>query len=259
VRLCGLLGKDRAIIVPYNSEAWRERLNAPNYRVGEAARYARTSASNVARWHKDPSLRLPVKDVGAELSYVQLIEVAVVAACRRAGLKMNAIRETRDYMRQKLGVPHPFATKRFKTDGRNLVFDLAQIAPGEKEKLVNTNLGGQLEWNEILQSVMQEFDYDGDSDLAVKWHVGGIGSPIIIDPRISFGAPAVGGIATWLLKARYQAGEPIAETARDFGIKAADVKQALQFERVELSGAAAGRWAKRHSSSIGASERGSQN
>ncbi len=171
--------------------------------------------------------------IGTELSYLELIEVAVVAACRKAGVRMGAVRETREYARTKLGVEHPFATLRFKTDGRSLVFDLAQIEPGETGKLVHTNLGGQLEWNELLASVLLEFDYDDDSDLAIRWKVGGAGSPIVIDPRISFGSPAVYGVPTWLLKERFMAGETIRETAKDFGIRPADVKRALEFERVD--------------------------
>ena len=248
--------KGLPIPTAHHLNAWRERLTVPNYGIGEAARYAMTSASTVARWHKDPKLQLPVKMRGAELSYLQLIEVAVVAACRNAGVTMGRVRETRDYVRDKLGIEHPFAALRFKTDGRSLLFDLAQITPGETGKLVHTNLGGQLEWNEILSSLLQEFDYDGD--LAVSWRVAGAGSPIIIDPRISFGAPNVSGVPTWLVKERYLAGEPIQETAKDFGLKAANVMEALHFERIDPDGAMATWWANRHSSSTGASEKRSR-
>lgn len=249
-------GKGAHISIRTPLDAWRDRLTVPTYGVGEAARYARTSASNVNRWFKDPQLRLPVKARGGELSYLQLIEVAFMAACRKAGVKMSAVKETRAYVQNKLGIENPFATLRFKTDGQSLIFDLAQIMPEEVGKLVHTNLGGQLEWNEIVSSLLQEFDYEGS--LAVRWRVAGAGSPIIIDPRISFGAPSVRGVATWLLKARYLAGEPIRETAKDFGLRVSNVKEALHFEKIDPDGGMQAWWANRHSSSTDASERRSR-
>ena len=53
---------------------------------------------------------------------------------------------------------------------------------------------------------------------------------VVIDPRISFGAPAVKGIATWALSGREKAGESIADIAEDFGLTLEDVKAALTFE-----------------------------
>jgi uncharacterized protein (DUF433 family) len=229
-------GEGATIPTVTHSEAWRERLNTPNYQIGEAARYARTSASNVARWHKDPDLKLPVKEIGAELSYIQLIEVAVVARCRDAGMTMRRIREARDYLERTLGVANPFATLRFKTDGKELFFDLAQTNEGQFiGNLVNTNFGGQLAWNDILGEALEEFDYDGDSDLAVRWRVGGAGSPILIDPRVAFGAPNLRGVPTWVFKERWVGKEPIEDTASDFGLDVEDVRQALEFEHIDLT------------------------
>jgi uncharacterized protein (DUF433 family) len=75
-----------------------------------------------------------------------------------------------------------------------------------------------------------EFEYQ--NGLAVKWHVGGRNSHVLIDPRVSFGAPTVGGIATWALKGRWEAGESIEDIADDFGLEPAEVGHALKFEGV---------------------------
>jgi len=75
-----------------------------------------------------------------------------------------------------------------------------------------------------------EFDYH--EGLALQWHVAGRESPVLIDPRISFGAPMVNGVATWALRGRRLAGEPVEDIAEDFGIPLDDVKAALSFEGV---------------------------
>ena len=101
-------------------EPWRRRLYIPNYQVGEAARYAAISPQTVAAWHRiegNKSL-LSHKEQRAALSYLQMIEVAVVAAFRKAGVKLPEIRAARDYVQITLKKEYPFAQYRFKTEGK---------------------------------------------------------------------------------------------------------------------------------------------
>ena len=202
----------------------------PNYQIGEAARYAHISAQTVAAWHKDAGDRrtLSSKDGGAALSYLQLIEVAVVAAFRKIGITLREIRATREYAQKSLVSEFPFSQYRFKTDGENLLMEYEQlIGKKGKGKLLAPSKHGQLGWSEIIKT-LDAFDYE--KDLAVRWHVAGTSSPIIIDPRISFGAPTVSGTPTWVIVGRRNAGESIEDIAEDFGIKRAEVKKALEFE-----------------------------
>src|SRR6516162_10322790 len=60
-----------------HTELWRERLNAPAYRIMEAARYARTSNQTIRNWEKIRGNRRTVVTSRANreaLSYLQLIE-----------------------------------------------------------------------------------------------------------------------------------------------------------------------------------------
>ena len=61
--------------------------------------------------------------------------------------------------------------------------------------------------------------------------------PIVVDPRISFGAPTVesAGIATWVLRERFQAGETLDELEDDFHVTEEHLRAALAFEGVELA------------------------
>lgn len=221
------------MVAKRQSESWRKRLYVPNYQVGEAARYARVSPRTVVDWHKaGHRLTLSLRERRAALSYMQLIELAVVAAFRKAGVTLKSIQSTRDYISKQLECDFPFATFRFKADGRRLVMDYAQVEgePG-RGKLLRPDQDGQLAWEEILGR-LSEFEYESDG-IAVRWHVTGANSPVVIDPRVAFGAPNVSGTPTWILKDRWKSGETIEEIAGDFDLTETDVSKGLEFEGVK--------------------------
>lgn len=221
------------------SEFWRSRLYVPNYRIGEVARYAHLSPQTVTKWHSKPGANrkstLSQKEKGAALSYLQLIEVAVVASFRKAGVSLKKIEAAREYLAKQLEAEFPFAAYRFKTDGKNLWMDYAQFEANAGDKtLLAVSLGGQLAWTDIIGR-LQEFDYENDGGLAIRWHVAGRDANIVIDPRVQFGAPSVEGVATWAFKGRWEAGEDIDDIADDFGVPNSDVIAALRFEGIDTA------------------------
>ena len=214
-------------------EPWRRRLHLPAYQVGEAARYAQISTQTVAAWHKIESAVLSKREDRAALTYFQLIEVAVVAAFRKAGVPLPRIRAAREYVANALKSEYPFAEYRFKEEARHLWLDSEQVdlKPGT---VLQADQGGQLAWEGVIGR-LKEFEYEQEG-IVLKWHVAGIGSPIIIDPRISFGAPTVSGTPTWVIKGRYEAGESDSDIAEDFDIEKIVVREALKFEGVLAGG-----------------------
>jgi uncharacterized protein (DUF433 family) len=227
------------LVVP-ERDFWRSRLYVPNYRIGEAARYAHLSPQTVAKWHTKPGSNrrstLSTKEKGAALSYLQLIEVAVVSSFRRAGVGLKKIEAAREYLAKQMEVEFPFAAYRFKTDGKDLWMDYAQFEASAGDRtLLAASRGGQLAWADIIGR-LQEFDYENDEGLAIRWHVAGRDENVIIDPRIQFGAPSVEGVATWAFKGRWEAGEDLDDIADDFGVSNSDVLAALRFEGVDAGG-----------------------
>ena len=217
------------------TEFWRARLNVPSYPVGQAARYAKISTGKVRDWHKI-SNRKPLlgrRETGLALSYFQLIELAVVASARASGVSLQAIRDARDYCARVLKINHPFAHLRFKTDGSNLLLELDDVDPKtvRSGKMIVANSFGQLAWKEIIGR-LKEFDYD-KNNLATRWFVAGRDSKVIIDPRIAFGAPSVGGVPTSVIASRIAAGEEREYIADDFGLHVSLVQEALLFESPE--------------------------
>jgi uncharacterized protein (DUF433 family) len=210
-------------------EPWRRRLLLPSYQIGEAANYAQISPQTVVAWHKIESALLKQREHRAALNYMQLIEVAVVAAFRKAGVSMKRIRAARAYAAHALKCEFPFAEYSFKENGKHLFLDSGQIDVKEGTVL-QADQHGQLAWESVIGR-LREFEYENQG-IVLKWHVAGSASPIIIDPRISFGAPAVKGTPTWVIRGRWDAGESDTDIAEDFGIKKEEVREALKFEGV---------------------------
>lgn len=223
------------------TEFWRDRLKLPTYGVTEAARYAHITSQTVRNWQKPKNRPTPLgaRESGKALSYLQLIELAVVASARDSGVPLWAIKDTREYMKREFDADYPFAEYRFKTDGKKLWLDYIDVI-GRKGhgKLLDASSKGQLAWADIIGR-LREFEYDEAMGLAIRWHVAGRDSPVIIDPRVRFGAPSVEGVPTRLLVARWEAGESPEEIADDFDVAEPDVVAALEFEGVK---AAKGAW-----------------
>jgi len=144
-------------------------------------------------------------------------------------MSLPDIRRARDYLAKEMGVPYPFASERLKTDGVDIAMDYQhRTGQGEPGTLLLANRQGQLAWNDFIGGRMKEFEYE--DSLALRWHVGGEGSLIVIDPRVRFGAPTIRGVPTWLVQERHQAGEAKRTTASDLGLTVREVTEALSFE-----------------------------
>lgn len=214
---------------------WLRRLYLPAYSVTEAAHYADTSPQTVSHWYYyggrvGPAI--PGKEKGKPLSYLQLIEMAFVATMRKEGLTLQKIRKTREYASQTFNVEYPFAQLRWKTEGTHLLLELKDIV-GETDvdRLIAGDMAGQIGWKPLMAERFKQFVYE--EGLALIWHVRGTECPIKIDPRISFGAPTIRGLPTWIIKGRWLAGETIQEIEEDFHIDPQSIKYAFEFEGIK--------------------------
>ncbi|HLJ64815.1 MAG TPA: DUF433 domain-containing protein [Stellaceae bacterium] len=177
----------------------------------------------------------------ASLSYMQLIEAAVVAAFRDKGVSLNKIRKARAYVAEKLTSNYPFAEYRFKTNGSGLFMDYEEIeGPHRHGTLLRADQDGQLAWSEIIGR-LEEFEYEYH-DIVTKWHVAGRDSEVVIDPRMCFGAPVIAGTPTWVLKGRHDAGESIEDIAEEFELDRRQVIEGLAFEGIEIKAGVAANW-----------------
>ena len=215
---------------------WRRRLYLPAYRVGDAGRYADVSAQTVSRWHFGrgrTSAALPGRSRRQDLSYLELVEVAFVATFRGLGVSLQRIRRARDYAAQVLKSEYPFAEYSWLTEGHQVLLDLRTVE-GDSSigSLIAADSQGQVAWKEIVSDRFHQFDYD--NGIALIWHLASRRSPVVIDPRVSFGAPSVNGVPTWALKGRWDAGESILDIKDDFGLSKDEIRYGLLFEGVDF-------------------------
>lgn len=219
---------------------WLKRLYLPAYNTVEAARLAKTRPQTVAYWHYGTGTKvgpaLKEKERGAPLSYLQLVEVAFVASFRKRGVSLQRIRRAREYVAKRFQVEFPFAHFRFYTEGIHVLLDLTEHETEFKD-LIAADEAGQMAWRDTLAERFAEFDYDENLELALPWHPRGKSVPIIVDPRISFGAPVVEriGVPTWVLRGRIEAGETPEEIEEEFAVRPSELKHALEFEELQFA------------------------
>jgi uncharacterized protein (DUF433 family) len=149
------------------------------------------------------------------------------------GFTLKEISEARAYLAKMFRAEHPFAELELKTDGLHLLKDFQDHARLSKGFVV-ANRAGQLMWPEMVSDRLYQFEYD--YGLALRWHPRGPSVPVVIDPRIAFGAPMVAGtgVPTWVIKERQEAGESIREISADLGVQTMEIIAALRFEGVDL-------------------------
>jgi uncharacterized protein (DUF433 family) len=239
---------------------WYNRLLQPVYRVKDAARYSGVHSAAVARWLRrgDPAWwdRAP----GLPLSYLELVEVAFATYFRSMGVPFDMIRNARQDVARHFGSGHPFAEIRFKDDGYRVLLDYPlreierysivdevefrriparvfsltdvpeTIVPGVADSDPPVMESGV--WFDLIEEKSSEFDYE--FGLALTWHPVGKNSSVTIDPRMSFGDPSVGGIPTWVIKGRWEAGESLDVLGYDYGLPGKAVEDALRFEGVDF-------------------------
>lgn len=217
-------------------EMWQDRLSLPAYRVGEAASYVGISPQQVAYWEKSGGSEKALSDrrPRAGISYLQLIEVSVVASMRLAGVKLPKIRDARSYFARELDLDFPFAQAKFKTDGAEILQDIeGRDGKVLKDKLLSASANGQMVWADLLQGRFHQFDYS-ENGLVVRFYPRENNRRVVINPALAFGAPTVSGTPTWIVKKRWASGENIGDIADDFGLDADDVVSALKFEGLEI-------------------------
>jgi uncharacterized protein (DUF433 family) len=225
------------IIAVRNTEPWKRRLYLPAYTVVDAARYADTTPQTVSYWHfggDGIGPALPGREHRRPLSYLELIEVAFVATFRALGVSLQKIRKARAYAAQTLNSEFPFAEYKWKTEGIHMLLDLWEAEEDfDTKQLILGDVHGQVAWQSMVGDRFAQFEYE--EELALIWYVRGRQCPVIIDPRIAFGAPMIRGIATWVLKGRWQAGESVEDIEEDFTLKEDEIKHGLEFEGIQVA------------------------
>jgi uncharacterized protein (DUF433 family) len=211
----------------------RDSREVPAYTVAEAAALVRVPVSTLKTWIVTSSNRGLIHIPRAQprlLAFSHLVEAFVLAAIRRGhGVALQRVRKAIRFVRDELDLPRPLIHAHFKTDGINLFVE-------KWGKLVNASSDGQIAMRGALAASLQRVDWDR-AGLAVRLfplvRTGDLQpKTIVIDPERGFGRPTLAGrgIRVDIVVQRYQAGETIAELARDYNVTIDSIDDAVRSE-----------------------------
>lgn len=216
-------------------------LEAPAYRVPEAALYLGIPAATLRYWVKGaryrtrrgartaaPLIRTPEPGV---LSFLNLVEAHVLDGLRREHhISLQHVRRALDYVVDRFPARHPLAEQSFATDGVDLFVE-------RYGSLVNISAGGQTALREVLRAHLKRIERD-DSGYPIRLFPytrrTTLDEPraVAIDPRVQFGRPVLAGtgIPTEVIAERFKAGESLDDLARDYGRTADEIQEAVRAE-----------------------------
>jgi uncharacterized protein (DUF433 family) len=220
------------------------------YTIPEAARLTHVAPKRIKRWiegysfqHRGetrssaPLWQREIESDGLVLSFRDLLEVRFIDAFRRHGVSWKVIRIAAQHAAEIIQDPHPFSTKKFKTDGRSIFADI--VHDTGKPGLLDL---AKDQWE--LKSIVEPFLFEGVefSKLGiepVRWWPLGTNRHVVIDPARSFGQPIVDpeSIPTKILARAVKAEGSIDSVARWYLVSPKAVADAVEFER-QLSAAA---------------------
>lgn len=215
----------------------------------EGARILRVPAQSLKRWARGytywmPDRRtrhasgpvtrsdIPVMRGQQALSFLELMELRVVAKLRKKGISLQHIRNAAEIARDVLGVKHPFASRRTFTD-RKRILTYLDAPPSEFAMVeLDRRTVHQLIAGPVLEPLLEDLDFDEESGIASRWWPLGKNYPIVLDPRVSFGAPTIAGtrIRTELV-AGMATVDSAASTQTAFELLSSQVEAAVLFER----------------------------
>lgn len=217
-------------------------LNSGIYTVGEASALTGVSQSRIRRWLRgyrvtsrgrkyNPLWLGQFKPIDKKLAlgFLDLIEIKFVDAFLNQGVSWDMIHKVRDKAAKLFpNETHPFCTRRFMTDGREI---FVQLHDETKEPTLLDLASSQQVFGRIMAPFLTELDF-GDGDILERWWPRGKERGIALDPKRNFGQPSVfkEGIATRVLARSVEANGSIAEVARWYEITAEAVQQAVEFE-----------------------------
>ncbi len=220
------------------------------YTAAEAAALIGASVRSVARWlggyaYKNakgervegaPLWRPQVPDLGQglELGFRDLIELRFVLAFVRQKVPLNVVRRCLATAREVVGEERPFATNKFKTDGRRIFLDSFRVETasemGGNAQLIDLATR-QLVFKPVVEQTFKDLDLAEGA--VVRWRPHQGKPSIVIDPLRSFGKPvaAESGAPTAALALSVRAEGSVLRTSRLFGVPQSVVKDAVDFER----------------------------
>ena len=211
------------------------------YSPAEAAALTHIASPKIRRWLRGhviggreyPRLwtsRLEKLDVESlYLSFLDLVQLRVAHAFIREGLSPQKVRRAIEYGAEIVSSDYPFASARFRTDGKTLILHVLDEESGD-DRLIDLFKHGQYLMQKVIEPSLKGLEFEGD--IAARWWPLGRAKGIVIDPRRQFGQPIddATGVPTSVLAQAAQAEGSAAQAAKLFIVPIRSVNRAVAFE-----------------------------
>ncbi|HUC21329.1 MAG TPA: DUF433 domain-containing protein [Streptosporangiaceae bacterium] len=204
----------------------------------EAARLLRMPQRTLGYWLEGgirrgvtyrPVIREEPRGAHAPVTWAEFVEAGLLRQYRRKNVPMRELRGFIDRVRRDFGIPYPLADQQPYVGGKELL-SRAQDAVGlDADLCLVAYVRGQYVLTPAADAFYQRVTWEDDTAAAWRPH-DDPQSPVLIQPGIRGGRPAVKGISTEILWEQEQAGEAVSDIAADFDLTEEDVVYAIAYE-----------------------------
>ena len=180
-------------------------LDQPMYTAAMAARFTSLRASRVRRWLRGYGYRYPVASQHVTrvshqgpvikrttdqpyATFLDLVDLLFVRSFLQHGITLQRLRKALKEAEELLG-GHHFAQRAFFTDGHQIWLQVHK----NSDALMQLLSGGQWVIARIIKELAEQIDFQELSGFAERWYPLGPRTPVVLDPRIAFGAPTIVG------------------------------------------------------------------
>lgn len=239
----GVTAKDEPLASLASGRLMREFLSAGIFSTSDAARLIGVDSASVRRWAFGYTRRgttypgaikteIPKMDSRYALTFVELVELLFINGFRETGVSWTVIRESAELAKRLYETDHPFAMRTWFADPAGIYALLESVEEEKPDVFIELSGDGQVAMQHTLDRYLQQLEFDLD-DVAQRWFPSGQDEPVVIDPRIAFGAPVIVGtrVPTELLAAEYTGPESIESLAWAYDLEEWQVEAAIRFER----------------------------
>ncbi len=220
-------------------------MGAGIYTLPEASRLTHIPVAKLRRWlrgysrgadaRQRPVFERDFPDLpeGAAISFLDLVEALFIDAFHRHGVSWKHIRESAVEAAGLFGTNHPFAVRRFETDGRRIFATILKKDEAADERTIDL-VSRQAVFREVFAPLMKQLDYDLETDAVARWWPLGRSMPVVVDPERARGVPVgqTSGVPTHVLARAVAAeGGDVDRVARWYEVPRREVVAAVELEK----------------------------
>jgi uncharacterized protein (DUF433 family) len=222
-------------------------LQRPVYGIAEAAGLLGLRPDRVRAWvdgYERQGVRyapvIRAEPTGDEvLTWGEFVELGYLREYRRNRVPLQRLRPVIDELRREFRTPYPLATARPYVYDKELVLDLQERNDLPPSIAIVISTGQTIALATGAQRFFRKVEFDPPDDGDVhRLRPAGATSPVVIDPLVRFGRPAVNGVSTERLWELHDAGETVREIAAGYDITEELTRAAVAYEEQRCSLAA---------------------